>query len=68
MGIRIGDIDIRALLDKMRPFLQKNRIMQSNYELALDILGRKKSLRFDNPGSMLIPSIYTVPSYVDKRM
>jgi hypothetical protein len=59
MGIKIGDIDIRALLDKMRPFLQKNRIMQSNYDIALDILGRKKSRRFSNPGSRLIPSIYT---------
>jgi hypothetical protein len=59
MGIKIGDIDIRALLDKMRPFLQKNRIMQSNYDIALNILGRKKSRRFDNPGSRLIPSIYT---------
>ncbi len=59
MGIKIGDIDIRVLLDKMKPFLQKNRIMQSNYDIALNILGRKKSRRFDNPGSMLIPSIHT---------
>ncbi len=59
MGIRIGDIDIRALLNKMRPFLQKNRIMQSNYDIALNILGRKKSRRFSNPASRLIPSVYT---------
>ena len=57
MGIRIGDIDIRALLNKMKPFLQKNRIMQNNYDIALNILGRKKSPGFDNPGSRLIPSL-----------
>lgn len=59
MGIRTGDIDIRALLNKMKPFLQKNRIMQSNYDIALNILGFKKSPRFDNPGSRLIPSLDT---------
>lgn len=59
MGVNSGDIDIGALLNKMRPFLQKNRIMQSNYDIALNILGLKKSRRFSNPGARLIPSLGT---------
>lgn len=59
IGVKIGDIDIRALLNKMKPFLQKNRIMQSNYDIALNILGLKKPPRFDNPGSRLTPSLDT---------
>jgi hypothetical protein len=44
------------LLDKMKPFVQKNRIMQSNYETALNILGRKKPQRFNASGAVLIPA------------
>jgi len=40
MGITFSDIDITKLLNLMKPFTQKNRIMQSNYEIALDITGR----------------------------
>ncbi len=46
MGITLSDIDITRLLNLMKPFTQKNRIMQSNYEIALDITGRKMSQRF----------------------
>lgn len=55
LGITLEDIDLAPLLDKMKPFLQKNRIMQSNYKIALNILGRKKPERFDSPGAILIP-------------
>jgi len=58
LGITIEDINITALLDKMRPFMQKNRIMQSNYEIALNILDRKKPQRYNNPSAVLIPALY----------
>jgi hypothetical protein len=38
-GATLVDMDIRKLLELLKPFIQKNRIMQSNYEIALDILG-----------------------------
>jgi hypothetical protein len=41
-GISMGNINIDPLLHEMKPFLQKNRIMQSNYEIALNILEREK--------------------------
>lgn len=53
--ITAGDIDITALLDKMKPFTRKNMIMQFNYDIALNILGRKKPERFENPNSVLVP-------------
>ncbi len=56
LGITIVDINITTLLDKMKLFVQKNRIMQSNYENALDILGRKKPERFSAPSAVLIPA------------
>ncbi len=46
MGITFSDIEIKRLLNMMKPFTQKNRIMQSNYEIALDITGRKILQRF----------------------
>lgn len=63
LGISIEDIDLKALLDKMKPFLQKNRIMQTNYEIALDIVGRKKPERFNQPGAVLIPAWYIPRSF-----
>lgn len=54
--ITIGDMDITALLDKMKPFTRKNMIMQRNYDVALNILGRKKPERFENPGAILVPA------------
>jgi len=47
MGITFSDNDITRLMNLMKPFTQKNRIMQSNYEIALDITGRKKPHRFE---------------------
>jgi len=41
-GISLENINIDYLLQEMKPYLQKNRIMQSNYEIALNILERKK--------------------------
>ncbi len=38
MGITLGDIDIKRLIETMKPFVQKSRIMQNDYEVALDIL------------------------------
>jgi len=40
----------------MKPFIQKNRIMQSNYEIALNILGLEKPERYATPGAFLVPS------------
>jgi hypothetical protein len=56
MGITFSDMDIKSLLNKMKPFTQKNRIMQSNYDLALDILSSKKPQRFDVPDAIIVPS------------
>jgi hypothetical protein len=56
LGITVEDINIAALIDKMKPFMQKNRIMQSNYETALNILGQKKPERFNVPGAVLVPT------------
>lgn len=58
LGITIESMDITKLLDKMKPFLQKNRIMQSNYETALNILGLEKPERYNNPGAVLVPTSY----------
>jgi hypothetical protein len=41
-GISLENININSLLHEMKPFLQKNRIMQSNYDIALNILEREK--------------------------
>lgn len=49
-------LNIESLLNRMKPFTQKNRIMQTDYEIALKILGLKKPERFDNPGAVLIPA------------
>ncbi len=37
-GISLENINIDPLLNEIEPFLQKNRIMQSNYDIALNIL------------------------------
>ncbi|MDD5616804.1 MAG: hypothetical protein PHH85_11445 [Candidatus Methanoperedens sp.] len=55
MGINLGDIDINRLIETMKPFMQKSRIMQSNYEIALDILGMKRPQRFDVPDAIIMP-------------
>ncbi len=55
IGMTFSDIDIKRLLNKMKPFTQKYRIMQSNYDIALDILGSKKPQRFDGPDSVIMP-------------
>ncbi len=53
--IAIGNIDIAALLDKMKPFTQKNRIMQSSYDIALSILGKEKPGRYATADAVLNP-------------
>lgn len=55
MGITPEDIDITKLLNVMKPFTRKNRIMQSDYDIALDITGRSKPPRFDGPGAIIVP-------------
>jgi hypothetical protein len=45
-GISMPSIEINALLNDMLPFLQKNRIMQSNYDIALNILEREKPKKY----------------------
>lgn len=57
-GITIEEIALKTLLEKMKPFLQKSRIMQNNYEIALNILGRKKPERYKTSCSALIPSLH----------
>lgn len=54
-GISIATIEINALLNEMKPFLQKNRIMQSNYDIALNILEREKPKKYATSGAVLIP-------------
>ncbi len=56
LGITIRDINITALLNKMKPFNQKNRIMQSNYDIALNILGQKKPERYGSSSALLVPT------------
>lgn len=55
MELSFSDIDITKLLNLMKPFTQKNRIMQSNYEIALDITGRKRPQRFAVPDAIIVP-------------
>ncbi|MDO8727798.1 MAG: hypothetical protein Q7J35_17210 [Candidatus Methanoperedens sp.] len=55
MGITLGDIEINRLVGKMKPFIQKSRIMQSNYEIALDIIGSIRPPRFDVPDAIIMP-------------
>ena len=54
-GFVIQEISHIELFEKMKPFIQKNRIMQSNYEIAMDILGREIPKRFTGPGAKLVP-------------
>lgn len=56
LGITVGDTNITALLDKMKPFVQKSRIMQSNYEIALNILGKEKPEKYNASGAVLVPT------------
>ena len=58
-GITVGNINLPPLLNKMKPFIQKHRIMQKNYDIALNILGRKKPEKFNSAGSVLVPTRYT---------
>jgi len=51
--IKLREIDLSKLLNKMKPFMQKNKIIESDYEIALNILKRRKSL--DHPGGKLTP-------------
>ncbi len=57
-GITIEEHDIASLMDKIKPFIQKNRIMQSNYEMALNILGMEKAKEYDTPNAILVPKSY----------
>ncbi len=59
-GITIGEPDISSLMDKIKPFIQKNRILQSNYDMALDILGTEKARIYDTPNSILVPKNYAL--------
>ena len=56
MGITLKDIDIMRLLNMMKPFNQKNRIMQRNYDIALDITGRKKPQIFEAQDAIIVSS------------
>lgn len=51
----IGQISLIGLFEKMRPFNQKNRIMQNNYEIALNIIGLEKPKRFTGHSAVLLP-------------
>ena len=54
-GFSMQEISLTGLFEKMKPFIQKNRIMQSNYEIAMDILGREIPKKFIGPGAILFP-------------
>jgi len=51
-GISLENINIDPLLNEMEPFLQKNRIMQSNYDIALNILEREKNKKIRSAGGL----------------
>ena len=53
-GILLENINIEPLLHEMKPYLQKNRIMQSNYDIALNILEREKPKKYATSGAVLI--------------
>jgi hypothetical protein len=55
-GISMPSIEINELMKDMLPFLQKNRIMQSNYDIALNILERKKPKKYESSGVLIILS------------
>lgn len=46
-GISVEHTGLNGLLNEMKPFLQKNRIMQNNYDIALKILELKKPKKFE---------------------
>ncbi|MCX9024878.1 MAG: hypothetical protein OIN85_02140 [Candidatus Methanoperedens sp.] len=54
-GITVEEPDISSLMDKIKPFIQKNRIMQSDYDIALNILGMEKAKIYDTPTAILVP-------------
>lgn len=56
MGMTFRGMEIQKLLNEMKPFTQKYRIMQSSYDIALDILSGKKPLRFKVPDTIIVPS------------
>ncbi len=57
-GITIEEPHISSLMDKIKPFIQKNRIMQSNYDMALNILGMEKARIYDTSNAILVPKNY----------
>jgi len=59
-GITIEEPDISSLMDKIKPFVQKNRIMQSDYDITLDILGMEKARIYDIPNAILVPKNYAL--------
>ena len=54
-GYSIKEVSLVVLFERMKPFIQKNRIMQSNYEIALNIIGREKPKRFTSHCTVLAP-------------
>jgi hypothetical protein len=55
LGLSIQKANISILLNKLKPFVQKNRIMENNYEFALNISERKKPERFTGHFAHLLP-------------
>ena len=51
----IAQISLFGLFEKMKPFIQKNRIMKNIYEIALNIIGREKPKRFTGHSAILFP-------------
>ncbi|NJD51500.1 MAG: hypothetical protein FIB07_01380 [Candidatus Methanoperedens sp.] len=54
-GFSMQGVSLTGLFEKMKPFIQKNRIMQCNYEIAMDILGREIPERFTGHSATLVP-------------
>lgn len=52
-GFTLQKIDLSELFEKMKPFIQKDRIMQNNYEIALNILGIEKPERFNSKSAVI---------------
>lgn len=54
-GITVEEMDMAPLMEKIKPFIQKNRIMQSDYDIALNILGMEKAKIYDTSNAILVP-------------
>ena len=46
---------LKAIMEALKPFVQKYRIMQSDYDIALNILGSERPKKYATSGAILVP-------------